>query len=193
MNQIENVETGSSNREQLCDFTEVVFQHGKYLRNFIAKKCWDKQDIDDVYQTALLEGFKSYGSFRGDSQIRTWLCGIALMVFRNKARKMNKVQICPLEDADGDYLSVIDTLEASEFDNPEKALEVDRMLHSIVTTTKNLPNSIEPVFTAVALDGMRYEEAATEFNIPIGTVRSRVSRARTLLRDKNSQFIAAAR
>jgi len=191
MKKNENVEEENSSQEQLCDFSEVVLENGKYLRNFIAKKCWDKRDIDDVYQTTLLEAFKSYGSFRGDSQIRTWLCGIALMVFRNRARKMSRMKTCPLQDMDGEYIDVIDTLEASEFDRPEKALEMGRMLRSVVSTAKKLPNSVKPVFTAVAIEGKNYEETAIEYDIPIGTVRSRVSRARTLLRDRNRQFLAA--
>lgn len=173
-------------KEPLSDFSEVVFQHGKYLRGFIAKNCWDKQDIDDIYQTSLLEAFRSYGSFRGDSQIKTWLCGIAIMVFRNKARKMNKSKMCSLED-----MMVAETMESSKFDQPEKAMELDRLLYSVKDTTNKLPNSVKSVYMAVALQGKNYEQTAIEFNIPVGTVRSRVSRARTLMREKNSQFLSA--
>lgn len=167
-----------------AEFTELVIKHGKFVRNFIAKKSWDREDVDDIYQTTMLEAFRSYKNFRNDCHPRTWMCGVAMMVFRNHLRKKSKVKSQPLQTNEEGQLNILDKLECSPMDTPEVAYEFESLYSSVYGHVQDLPENIRNLFITVAYRGLDYEKAAKMYDIPIGTVRSRISRARSILRGK---------
>ncbi len=166
-------------------FTNLVIKHGEFIRNFIAKKVWDKQDIDDIYQITLLEAFRSFKNFRGDSHPRTWFCGIAVIVFKNYLRKKNKniEQVFELlDDINVSSEDACTMARGESLESPVKHYEYELLLNSVRSAISTLPDNIKHVYVMVTFKGLDYENTAQAFGIPIGTVRSRVSRARMRLR-----------
>ena len=162
------------------DFGSLVAQHGKYIKAFIAKRTWFEEDIEDIYQITLMEAFKSYKNFRDESHPRTWICGVASKVLSNFVRKKLK-NIHELTD---DVTSLIEKkeycedYELSTFRNPDESYEYFVLAKHIENVYYQLPPEMRDVFETIVSDGISYEDASKLHNIPTGTVRSRVSRAR---------------
>lgn len=172
-------------------FTELILQHGKFIRNFIAKKCWETQDIEDIYQTTLMEAYKSLKNFRGDSHPRTWVCGIALMVIKTYIRKSmsNNFSVQSLDEIKGENQAHIDLLPDASQKEPDRAYALESLCSDLDSSVKQLPSNLKDVFVSVVYEGNNYQQAADHFGIPVGTVRSRLSRVRGILRDAHAAAI----
>lgn len=166
------------------DFDNLIKENGKYIRTFIAKRTWNESDVDDIYQTTLLEAFKSYKNFREESHPRTWMCGIAAKVISNYIRKKSSSR----QSFTDDITSISDSAEqdnetgSETFQNPAMRYEYGRLLGRLNSLYEKLPKSMKDVFDTVIHDGKSYEDASLLHDIPIGTVRSRVSRAREVMK-----------
>lgn len=166
-------------------FSEIVRLQGKFIKDFIYKNTWDKQDVDDIYQITLMEAFKSFSKFRGESKPRTWVCGIALIIIKNYSRRKKKNALLSLESVENSLDKItLNEYEEDPLSNPDTVYHFECLNNSISNSVKNLPNSIKDTFQLVVYNGLSYEEAAEESNIPIGTVRSRLSRARDIIKCK---------
>jgi RNA polymerase sigma factor (sigma-70 family) len=177
---------GSREKYPLSSFSEIINKHGKYVQNFIYKKVWNKNDVDDIYQTTLLEAFKSFSGFRGDSHPRTWICGIAYIVFKNYLKNKSMHTFEPIEDLN-EFIELGQQLEDThnrDLENPETIHERMELLSILQEAFEGLPEGMKETFESVVANGESYESAARRYNIPVGTVRSRVSRARQALREK---------
>jgi RNA polymerase sigma factor (sigma-70 family) len=179
-------ELGARKKYTLNNFSEIVSKHGRYVHNFISKKVWNKNDVDDIYQTTLLEAFKSFSSFRGESHPRTWICGIAYIVFKNYLRNKSVHSFEALEDLSG-YIEKGQEFEDApnlDLENPETIHERMELLSILQEAFEDLPEGMKETFESVVANGESYESAAKRYNIPVGTVRSRISRARQALRER---------
>jgi RNA polymerase sigma factor (sigma-70 family) len=183
----ENVyEMPTKEKYTLSNFSEIINNNGKYVQNFISKKVWNKNDVDDIYQTTLLEAFKSFSSFRGDSHPRTWICGIAYIVFKNYLKNKTIHSFETVEDLSG-FIERGQQLEDApnlDLENPETIHERMELLSILQEAFEGLPDGMKETFESVVGNGESYESAAKRYNIPVGTVRSRISRARQVLREK---------
>ena len=157
----------------------LVLEHGKFVKSFIARRVWDDQNIDDIYQTTLLEAMKSFHNFRNEAQPRTWLCGIAYNVIRNYVRNINVI-----------HCDTLDVLESEEVDtgsmvtdDPADIFSREHFVGQLKDASDNLPHKVKDTFELVIESGKSYEQAAELLNVPVGTVRSRISRAREILRE----------
>ena len=158
-------------------FTHIVNDYGGFLKKYISNKIWNVDDVDDIYQTTLLEAYKSYGKYRGESKLRTWLCGVANIVIINYFKHQKKHGVCSNETED------IDSNKEKEdnYDSPEKIIENSQILEKINNLYHEMPIKIKETFELVIIKGESYECASIKNEIPIGTVRSRIARARKLI------------
>lgn len=167
------------------DFNLLITNHGKYVKCFISKRLKVREDIEDVYQITLLEAFKSYKNFRGDSHSRTWLCGVANNVIRNYIRKNFKGAVYFSDDIE--MLSDLSEFNSDDYSvtyhNPEAFYEYVRFSQGVINAMESLPCGMREVFKTVVEDGLSYEDASLRHQIPIGTVRSRISRARAIMKN----------
>lgn len=157
------------------EFELLVAKQDKRLRNFIVKHFRDENSIEDVYQQTLIEAYCCWDSFRGDAKRATWLFGIALNIIRNTARRAPQYRFQFTSDED---------LEM------EQALDSDPIVHCMKNEFSNklelalekLPSDLRETLMLVVQNGNSYQETADILGIPIGTVRSRISRSRAHLK-----------
>ena len=107
------------------------------------------------------------------------------MVFRSYLRKKLKAKSQVVDTNKEGQVSVLDKIECSPMDTPEVAYEFHSLSSSVHNNVQDLPKNIKNLFITVAYRGLDYEKAAKLYGIPIGTVRSRISRARSILRGKH--------
>ncbi|MHA3904732.1 RNA polymerase sigma factor [Castellaniella sp. WN] len=161
-------------------FRDLVQAHSGRLQRFIIRHIGNTSEAEDLAQQAFMEAARAYQTFRGDSQLSTWLYGIALNLIRNylsraPERRYDFVGESCLEDMAADTAS------------PEEAVARAQTLRLLQESLDELPESMRDVLLLVGVEDLSYEEAAALLSIPIGTVRSRLSRARTALRDRLEQ------
>lgn len=161
-------------------FRELVREHSTRLQRFIVKHIGNTSEAEDLAQQAFMEAARSYQTFRGESQLSTWLYGIALNLVRNYLSRAPERRY---DFVGEDDLASLATDDAT----PEEAAAQAQTLHLLQEALDELPDSMRSILLLVGLDNLSYEEAAAMLTVPIGTVRSRLSRARTALRDRLQQ------
>ncbi|MCC4794855.1 RNA polymerase subunit sigma [Vibrio splendidus] len=157
------------------DVATLFIEHNEQLRRFIMKYAHNVDLVDDIAQSTYLEALKSWQQFRGQAKRKTWLFGIAYNLVRNQNRINYKQP----------YHVPIDNLPSQiSHDSSELQDKVNsmRILQRCPTQIDSMPSDMKKVFSYVVVEGLSYEETAIELNIAIGTVRSRLSRARDWLK-----------
>ena len=131
-----------------------------------------REDSEDLTQLTFIKVWQKINSFRGDSAFFTWIYRIAINLAKNhfasSASKKDKVNIS------SDDLEI----DIPSYENPEMSLIHKQSLQNIQSYVKTLPESLKTAFTLREVDGKSYEEISVITNTPIGTVRSRIFRAR---------------
>lgn len=157
------------------DLERLVRDHGRRLRNFIRRRIGNAADVEDLVQDTCLEALRCIGRYQGQSKPETWLFGIALNLVRGHYKQSRSRSA--MEHAE----SAEDTpVEMAE--DPRETLERQQEIHRLVRIVDRLPAQSIAVLTLVFDDQLTYSEAASRLQIPIGTVRSRIARARVMLR-----------
>jgi RNA polymerase sigma factor (sigma-70 family) len=174
---VERIQSGevkvTPDSEQL--FRKLVREHEQRLYRFVLKHIGHSDDAEDIAQQAFVEAARAYSTFRGESELSTWLYGIAMNLVRNYlSRAPHRVHQFETEEALEEH--------ADGQATPDEQAERMQMVAHLSRELEALPAEMREVLLLVALEELSYEEAAALLSIPIGTVRSRVSRARTALR-----------
>ena len=159
---------------------DLVREHSTRLRRFIIKHIGNTSEADDLAQQAFVEAARSYQAFRGESQLSTWLYGIALNLVRNHLsrapeRRFEFVGTEALDEHSANALS------------PCEQIEQRQTMQALSDSLNELPENMRDILLMVGVDDLSYEEAAALLMVPIGTIRSRLSRARSALREKLNQ------
>ena len=159
-------------------FEKLFRSHKSKLNAFVRKHIRQSNAVEDVVQQTFLEAYRCWHNFRGDSKPETWLYGIALNVVRNNLTRLPEYKY-QFEDAD----ELGDDLHEDFADDPFNiALRVE-LVNRIKKAIEKLPKSMVRVVQLIVIDGCSYEDVAHELQIPVGTVRSRLARARFSLRE----------
>jgi RNA polymerase sigma factor (sigma-70 family) len=158
-------------------FRTLVEAHGTRLHRFIIKNIGNTTDAEDLAQQAFLEAVRSYATFRGQSELSTWLYGIAMNLVRNH---LSRAPHRRYEFADESELAELEGQTLS----PAQAVEQAQHMGHLEAAMAELPESMRDILLMVAVDELSYEEAAALLTVPVGTVRSRLSRARSALRTR---------
>lgn len=173
------------NLEDECEFTppvqidieQLYREHRVHLLRFVQRYVRQPEDAEDVVQNTFIEAVKCADRFSGLSKPSTWLFGIALNVAHNHLRRKKNSLCDPIDDE----------ALANECDtrsDPAMLLEYRDMAQQIDSVLAKQSAKIRMTFEAVLDGASTYEEAAALLNIPIGTVRSRVSRVRSAVREE---------
>jgi RNA polymerase sigma-70 factor (ECF subfamily) len=151
------------------------YQHK--ILNLVSRYLKDPQDVEDVTQEAFIKAFRALPRFRGESAFYTWLYRIAINTAKNhlvaRGRRPPGVDV-DMEDAE--FMDGADALRVSE--SPEAALERDELSAAIDLAISQLPDDLRSAVTLREFDGLSYEQIAHIMDCPVGTVRSRIFRAR---------------
>lgn len=158
-------------------FDDLVREHHRKLFWFIKGKIGHVTEAEDLTQQTLMEAAIAYDSFRGDSKISTWLYGIAANLIRNHLSRD------PHRRFSFENESALAHMH-SEDPDPSEQLANAQLIFALDQELQALPDEMHRVLMLVAMDEITYEKAAESLSIPVGTVRSRVSRARRILRKR---------
>lgn len=138
------------------------------------------EDAQDVVQEAFLNAFQSLHSFKGDSEFYTWLYRIA---FNTAISLKRKYRVALSIDATRNGESLHEPLDASEFSQPGHALEQAEQERCVHEALSRLSPEHRAVLVLKDMEGQKYETMAEILQVPIGTIRSRLHRARLELRE----------
>jgi RNA polymerase sigma-70 factor (ECF subfamily) len=157
-------------------FTALIKGNENKVYRFILKFLNSSADARDLTQETLLQAYLCLASFNGASRFSTWLIGIALNLARNHVSRAPKFRFIEYNE---EIMPDTNTL-----DNPSLKYQQRAMLGELVCAIQALPAALRESMLLIGLEGHSYEEAAQLQNLPLGTVKSQVSRARQLLRQK---------
>jgi RNA polymerase sigma-70 factor (ECF subfamily) len=163
-------------------FNRLVLQYQDQVYRQSYWMLGDPQAADDICQETFLRAFQKLRSFR-DGSFRGWLLRIAQRLCLDELRRRKRRQILPLElpDAEGNEYSLVDW-QAEQRESPEELAEGASILRLIHQSLENLNPEYRSVITLVDLQGYDYTQASEVLAIPLGTVKSRLARARFQVR-----------
>jgi len=168
-------------------FDDEFLPHIDSMYNFAYRLTFDEDDAKDLVQDTYLKAFRFIQSFTQGTNAKAWLFRILKNSFINDFRKKSK------EPAKVDYQEVETYYNSDDVDSAITTdLRVDTVQDMLGDEISNALNSLDVDFRTVIilcdLEGFKYDEMAKILDIPIGTVRSRLHRARNLLKDKLSDY-----
>lgn len=165
-------------------FDLLVSKYQRKLSRLLSRFIRDPAEVEDVAQEAFVKAYRALPSFRGDSAFYTWLYRIGINTAKNHLVAMGRRAPTTTEfDADeaetfedGDQLRDINT--------PESLLMSRQIGETVTAAMDGLPEELRTAITLREIEGLSYEEIAAIMNCPIGTVRSRIFRAREAIAAK---------
>jgi RNA polymerase sigma-70 factor (ECF subfamily) len=165
-------------------FELLVSKYQRKLARLLARFIRDPVEVEDVAQEAFIKAYRALPSFRGDSAFYTWLYRIGINTAKNylvaMGRRAPTTTEFDTEDAeafeDGDQLRDINT--------PESMMMSAEIARTVNDTLEQLPEELRNAITLRELEGLSYEDIAAIMNCPIGTVRSRIFRAREAIAER---------
>ena len=160
-------------------FGELVFRYEARLYNSVIRLIHDSEDASDIVQEAFLNAFQSLASFKGDAEFFTWLYRIAFnaaISLKRKKRSFASLDTIAAERG-------IDADDPSEYIRPGTALQRREDQAQIQAALGRLSIEHREVLLLKDIEGMKYEEISAILGVPIGTIRSRLHRARLELRN----------
>ena len=158
-------------------FDLLVRKYQHRIAALIGRYIADWSECQDVAQDTLIRAYRAIGSFRGDAQFYTWLHRIAVNTAKNHlvAHKRRP----PTDDIDVSDAEQFDSgIRLRDTDTPERELERQQMEKTVMRAVEALPEELRLAISLREVDGLSYEEIAQRMDCPIGTVRSRIFRAR---------------
>ena len=164
----------SGHEELLKEFECLVATHHSRLYRYILKLENNRDDAADLTQQTFIDAFRSLANFRGQASLSTWLFGIGLNLARNY-RSRSPVRRYP-------HCSIDEILQISGPDDPEQTASDRQQVRRLNAALQELSSEMRETIVLICLEELSYEDAAAALGVPIGTVRSRLSRARTQLR-----------
>ena len=157
------------------DLLARKYQHR--IAGLIGRYISDWSECQDVAQETFLRAYRALGNFRGDAQFYTWLHRIAVNTAKNHLVAHNRRP--PTDDIDiADAEQYASGMRLRDNDTPERELMRQQLEQTVMRAVEALPEELRVAITLREVDGLSYEEIAKKMDCPIGTVRSRIFRAR---------------
>jgi RNA polymerase sigma-70 factor (ECF subfamily) len=169
---VEKVQRGDKNA-----FNLLVVKYQHKVAHLVSRYVKNSGDIADVSQEAFIKAYRALPNFRGESAFYTWLYRIAVNSAKNYIVAQGRKP--PANDVDVDEADYYDGSDAlKESNSPERSLMSSQMEKLLFAAMDKLPEDLRMAITLRELEGLSYEEIAKVMDCPVGTVRSRIFRAR---------------
>jgi RNA polymerase sigma-70 factor (ECF subfamily) len=158
-------------------FDILVQKYQHKVVNLISRFVSDQAECYDIAQDSFIKAYRAIGNFRGDSQFYTWLYRIAANTAKNHlASRARKSPNYTVDVEDAEHFEGEAGLK--EYTTPENLLLSQEIEETVFKAIDDLPDDLKSAITLRELEGLSYEEIAEVMDCPIGTVRSRIFRAR---------------
>ena len=169
------VERVKSGDRQAFDLLVRKYQHKVY--GLVSRFISDSAAVEDVVQESFIKAYRSLDRFRGDSAFYTWLYRIAVNTAKNYlVAKGRRPPDADIDATDAEQMSGAEIMR--ELGTPEDVTLSKEMSQKVLQVVEELPPDLRTALTLREIDGLTYEEIAKVMDCPIGTVRSRIFRAR---------------
>ncbi len=169
---VERVQNGEK-----AAFDLLVLKYQHRVNKLVGRFVRDHSEVLDVSQEAFIKAYRALPNFRGDSAFYTWLYRIAINTAKNylAARKRRPIAMDLGTNEEQDYSN---EPRLRDDDTPERLLLRNEIQQTVAETIANLPEDLKLAVSLRELEGLSYEQIADAMDCPIGTVRSRIFRAR---------------
>jgi RNA polymerase sigma-70 factor (ECF subfamily) len=158
-------------------FDVLVLKYQHKIVKLVMRYIRDPAEALDVSQEAFIKAYRALPKFRGDSAFYTWLYRIAINTAKNHIVSMNRKPLdYDLDPQNSDGYEIQSKLR--DDDSPEKILQREELREAIEEAIDSLPEELRVAIVLREIDGLSYEEIAEAMDCPVGTVRSRIFRAR---------------
>lgn len=158
-------------------FDLLVLKYQHKILAIISRFIKDSAEVHDVAQEAFIKAYRALGNFRGDSQFYTWLYRIAVNTAKNHL--VSRGRRPPSRDVDAQDAEFYSGAEGlRDISTPESELMREQLESVVHKAIQTLPEDLRTALTLREMEGMSYEEIAEIMACPVGTVRSRIFRAR---------------
>jgi len=166
-------------------FDLLVRKYQHRLAKLVSRYVYDRTEVEDVTQEAFIKAYRAIKGFRGDSAFYTWLYRIAINTAKNYlVAQGRRPSIADVETEDAEASDIGTNLRDAT--TPERQMLADEIGRTVDRVLAMLPEDLRTAVTLREIDGLSYEEIAEVMDCPIGTVRSRIFRAREAI-DKELQ------
>lgn len=182
----DSVETSSQSDQQLVQrvkkgdkraFDLLVIKYQHKILSLVSRYVRDVGEVQDVTQEAFIKAYRALPKFRGDSQFYTWLYRIAINTAKNHLMaKGRRPPGSDIDVQDAEYFESATQLK--DIESPESQLFGEELREIVNKALSQLPEDLRTAVTLREFDGLSYEDIADVMDCPVGTVRSRIFRAR---------------
>ncbi len=180
---VERVQKGE---KRAFDLLILKYQHR--IVSLVSRYVSDSSEAQDVAQEAFIKAYRAIGRFRGDSAFYTWLYRIAINTAKNWiVAKNRRPPASDIDAVDAEQYGISGRLK--ETSTPENEMMREEIERTVYGTIAELPEDLRTAIMLREMDGMSYEEIAVTMDCPIGTVRSRIFRAREAIDEKLKPLI----
>ncbi|MEK6211634.1 MAG: RNA polymerase sigma factor RpoE [Pseudomonadota bacterium] len=159
-------------------FGLLVAKYQRKLGRLLSRFIRDPAEVEDVAQEAFIKAYRALPSFRGDSAFYTWLYRIGINTAKNYLVAMRRRAPTTTEFDSEEAENFEDGDQLRDLNTPEAELMTRQIAATVNQSMEELPEELRTAITLREIEGMSYEDIANVMNCPIGTVRSRIFRAR---------------
>ena len=170
-------------------FGMLVEKYQRRLTRLLSRMVRDQSEIEDIVQDSFIKAYRAINNFRGDSAFYTWLYRIGINTAKNylvklgkRPKAMNDVEIEDIENFE-------EAQDLRNLETPESSMMSSQIITSVNQTIESLPDELKEAISLREMDGLSYEEISDLMNCPVGTVRSRIFRAREAISEKLKPLI----
>jgi RNA polymerase sigma-70 factor (ECF subfamily) len=169
-------------------FNQLVDRYSTQIYNFALRMTNNAEDAQDIYQEAFIHAFRGIGRFRSDSAFSTWLYRIVRNVYLDEQKRRRSRPYVSLEETieteDGSIAREVE----DDAPSPEDIVQTNERRRAVQRAITQLPERQREILVLYDIQGCTYEEIARILEINVGTVKSRLNRARRGLRDRLLPF-----
>ena len=165
-------------------FGLLVVKYQRKLARLLSRYIRDASEVEDVTQEAFIKAYRALPSFRGDSAFYTWLYRIGINTAKNYLVALGR-RAPTVTEVDNEEAEDIEVgAQLKDMNTPEQQMMTRQIAETVNSTLQELPEELRTAITLREIEGLSYEEIAQIMNCPIGTVRSRIFRAREAIAEQ---------
>jgi len=165
-------------------FNLLVEKYQRKLARLLSRFIRDPAEVEDVTQEAFIKAYRALPAFRGDSAFYTWLYRIGINTAKNYLMALGRRAPTSTEVEAEDAEGFEEGEQLRDINTPESVLLSNEIAETVNSTIEQLPEELRQAIQMREIEGMSYEEIAQAMNCPIGTVRSRIFRAREAIAER---------